>query len=124
MIGHGGLNITKQGIEFLKSKDILSLRKHNKISSSKAQKSSNSKAAITSLSSDDKPLFEALKSKRLEIAKAQKIPPYVVFHDKTLAEMATNKPKSNADLSKINGIGEVKIQRYGDEFLNIIAEAV
>jgi len=61
-----------------------------------------------------------LKSKRLEIAKAQNVPPYLVFHDKTLVEMIKVKPGSIEEMSEITGIGEAKIKRYGQVFLDIL----
>ncbi|MFN2259491.1 MAG: HRDC domain-containing protein, partial [Parasphingopyxis sp.] len=66
------------------------------------------------------PLFEALREKRKEIAAAAAVPPYVVFHDSTLREMAAAKPDSLAALSRVNGVGTKKLERYGDAFLEVI----
>jgi hypothetical protein len=63
-----------------------------------------------------------LRAKRLELAKAQNLPPYVIFHDKTLAEMAACRPRSLAKLAAIPGAGEVKLARYGEAFLAVINE--
>ena len=68
----------------------------------------------------EKDLLMLLKSKRLEIAKAQNVPPYLVFHDKTLVEMIKVKPGSIEEMSEITGIGEAKIKRYGQVFLDIL----
>ncbi len=63
------------------------------------------------------PLFEALRVTRREIAKEQGVPPYVVFHDATLREMAAFKPRSLHALGQISGVGARKLDAYGDAFL-------
>jgi ATP-dependent DNA helicase RecQ len=68
----------------------------------------------------DRPLFEKLRQLRLEVAKRLNVPPYVVFHDKTLKEMASRRPSSRAELLAIIGVGERKAKQFGDLFLEII----
>lgn len=70
----------------------------------------------------DHALFEKLRAKRMELAKAQGVPPYVIFHDKTLVEMATRSPRSFVELAAIPGIGAAKLGRYGEAFLKVINE--
>ena len=67
-------------------------------------------------------LFQALRSKRLALAKAQGVPPYVIFHDSTLMEMATARPRSLEAFAGLGGVGQAKLQRYGQAFLAAIAE--
>jgi ATP-dependent DNA helicase RecQ len=67
------------------------------------------------------PLFDALREKRKAIATENAIPPYVIFHDSTLREMASAKPGSLGALSRITGVGESKLARYGEDFLAVIA---
>ena len=74
----------------------------------------------TGLPPADDPLFEALRECRRELAKAAGVPPYVVFHDSTLREMAVLKPTSIAALSRISGVGTTKLERYGDAFVAVI----
>jgi len=62
----------------------------------------------------DRVLFELLRRKRKEIADRHKVPPYVIFSDKTLIEMATLFPQKRSSLLSINGVGEVKLKRYGN----------
>ncbi|MFN4088028.1 MAG: DNA helicase RecQ [Alphaproteobacteria bacterium] len=69
-------------------------------------------------------LFDALRSKRMELAKAQGVPPYVIFHDSTLAEMARQRPVTIDALGRIQGVGRAKLERYGDAFLEVIGAAV
>ena len=66
------------------------------------------------------PLFEALRAKRRELAEVANVPPYVVFHDATLREMAQIKPDSLSTLSKITGVGSRKLEAYGDAFLAVL----
>ena len=117
-IGHGSLKITPAGFEFLKERNPLSLRKHNeKIVTKKITK----KKTIQNITSEDQQqLFSALKNKRAELAKIQNVPPYIIFHDKTLIEFAIKKPNNIETMSSIIGVGQKKIELYGQEFLSII----
>ena len=65
----------------------------------------------------DRGLFEILRQRRKELADAQNVPPYVVFADKTLIEMATYFPQARASLGRIYGVGEAKLEKYGSAFL-------
>jgi ATP-dependent DNA helicase RecQ len=69
------------------------------------------------------PMFEALRSARREIATAASVPPYVVFHDSTLREIAEARPRSLAELARIQGVGAAKLERYGDAMLAAVAAA-
>ncbi|WP_174297954.1 DNA helicase RecQ [Sphingomonas bacterium] len=69
------------------------------------------------------PLFEALRLCRRDLAQAASVPPYVVFHDSVLREMASARPGSRAALARIAGVGERKLDAYGDAFLQVIREA-
>jgi DNA helicase II / ATP-dependent DNA helicase PcrA len=71
----------------------------------------------------DEPLFAALKAWRRERAKADGVPAYVVFHDRTLQEIARRRPDSVAALSAVSGVGPAKLERYGDELLATLARA-
>ena len=73
------------------------------------------------VSPSDQPLFEALRAWRSGEAKAQHVPPYVIFHDRTLAEIAAARPATRATLGRINGVGEGKLARYGDAVLAAVA---
>jgi ATP-dependent DNA helicase RecQ len=115
----GGLKITPQGQAFLKNKETLRLRKFT--GKPKAAYSGQAKTAVTFDNEMDRDLFAALKVARLELAREQNVPPYVIFHDRTLRELAIQKPNSLFALSSISGVGEKKMERYGDIFLQVIA---
>ena len=69
------------------------------------------------------PLFDALRDCRRELAKAQGVPPYVIFHDATLREMALLKPHDRSALAMVSGVGERKLEAYGEAFLAAIRNA-
>jgi ribonuclease D len=117
--GHGGLSISPEGRLFLREKPSLSLRVLKK---AKPERKSARRQAAQAFPAADRALFDRLRAKRLELAKTQNVPPYVIFHDKTLAEMAARRPRSVAELGAIPGAGEVKLARYGEAFLKVINE--
>ncbi|MCC6952657.1 MAG: HRDC domain-containing protein, partial [Deltaproteobacteria bacterium] len=88
----------------------------------KGGKPSGSRPSASLPSGVDKTLLDRLKQKRLTLAKAQNLPPYIIFHDKTLLEMASVKPRSLDELSRISGVGEHKLARYGSAFLEILLD--
>jgi ATP-dependent DNA helicase RecQ len=67
-------------------------------------------------------LFQNLRALRLKLAKAQNVPPYVIFHDTTLIALAKARPRSLDDMSGIPGIGSAKLSRYGEVFLKAVNE--
>jgi ATP-dependent DNA helicase RecQ len=69
------------------------------------------------------PLFEALRETRRGLAAEAGVPPYVIFHDSTLREIAAARPASLSDLGKISGVGRTKLDRYGDAMLSTVAAA-
>ncbi|MBU6140756.1 MAG: DNA helicase RecQ [Proteobacteria bacterium] len=115
--GFGALKITEAGREFLQQKKTIQMRKY---SAKKSPKKTKVSVGLSGGSEDD--LFAKLKAKRLEIAREQKVPPYVVFHDKTLVEMVKLRPQSLNDLTKISGVGEAKMKKYGEIFLELVRE--
>lgn len=68
-------------------------------------------------------LFEKLRALRLEIAKEEKVPPYIVFSDKTLTHMCIVRPKSKAEMLSVSGVGEFKYTKYGERFLKCLKES-
>ncbi|HEV2532601.1 DNA helicase RecQ [Phenylobacterium sp.] len=85
----------------------------------KVRRPRKGREALT-LAPHDQPLFEALRAWRGAEAKAQHVPPYVIFHDRTLAEIAAARPAARAALVRLNGVGEGKLARYGDAVLEVV----
>ncbi|MCL9797641.1 HRDC domain-containing protein, partial [Frankia sp. AgKG'84/4] len=79
------------------------------------------RAAPVELPADVAPVFEALRAWRAATAKEQGVPAYVIFHDATLREIATHRPAALADLAGINGVGENKLAKYGQQILDVLA---
>jgi ATP-dependent DNA helicase RecQ len=117
--GHGGLKITPEGHRFLKEKQTLPLRLPRKGAS--GGRAERAKRTTDILESDaDKALFARLKALRLSIARAGNLPPYVIFHDKTLLAMALYKPADRIAFGQMPGIGQSKLDKYAAAFLAVI----
>ena len=114
---YGALVLTGQSRPLLRGEIELRLREDRKL---KTEKKKRRDTAAT-LAPTDQPLFEALRTRRKEIADQLDLPPYVIFHDATLRQMAEHRPQTEAELLSISGVGEAKLARYGSEFLEVIA---
>jgi len=118
--GYGGLRLAGDARAVLRGERQVSLR-HDPVSSGKAR-TRKSRAALAALQRrEDIELFEALREHRLDLARRQNVPPYVIFSDRSLIEMSLLRPQSRGALSAVHGVGAVKLERYGGEFLEIIA---
>lgn len=113
--GYGGLSLNEKCRPLLRGEENLAVRKYQKPS-----KTSTGRSAITLDNPDDEALFSLLKSARLEMAKSQNIPPYVIFHDKTLLEMIKLKPSTLLAFGEIQGVGDRKLEKYGPIFLELL----
>jgi ATP-dependent DNA helicase RecQ len=108
---YGVLKITDKGEKVLFGRQKLSVAKRENKSESKV---------TVDFGKGDENLFIALKSLRLEIARKKRVPPYMIFSDKTLREMCIYLPRNKNSFIEINGVGQVKLDSYGDKFLNCI----
>ncbi len=116
--GHGGMHISQAGRTFLKEKHMIQLRFYPKMAVRKKET-----AATRGISSDlpvDNQLLNALKAMRQRLAKEQNVPAYVILHDKTLKDIAQQKPTSKEALLTMHGIGQAKLDRYGDKVLEVL----
>ncbi len=119
MDAHGAIKITQEGVDFLKTKPALLLRLDPKsVGGASSNSSTNTDPALMLERECDQTLFMALKALRMNIAKENNVPPYVVFHDKTLIEMVLFKPSNLAAMSNIPGVGKSKLDKYGQLFLD------
>ncbi|WP_024294341.1 DNA helicase RecQ [Lacrimispora indolis] len=89
----------------------------------KSKKNKMSAASGAGLSEKDEELFETLRALRMEIAKEEKVPPYIVFSDKTLVHMCMVKPKTKEEMLSVSGVGEFKYEKYGERFLVCVKES-
>ena len=113
---HGALRMTDEALPILKGEASIRLRRD---SIKAASKFSPSVKAL--VSEEDAPLLSALKAKRRGLAETARVPAYIVFNDKTLIEMAQVRPKTLDDMARISGIGTKKLDRFGQDFLQVIA---
>jgi len=124
---YGVLKLAPKAWPLLKRGEIpqtVMLRKlHKPLKSKKKKSSAASRVLLESLSPLDQTIFELLRELRSKLAKDQNVPPYVIFPDKTLTEMAIIKPASNGQMLDISGVGETKLSRYGDAFLDAIRQS-
>ena len=79
-------------------------------------------AALADGAAGDTALFEALRRRRSELAKEQRVAAYVVFADKTLIDMARRKPATAFEMGAVHGVGEAKLRQYGEVFLDVIRQ--
>ena len=113
--GHGALQLTEKCRPLLRGETMLKLRKQRR-----PEKSETKKRTESTLQPRHQPLFEAMRALRLRIAQEQEVPPFVIFHDSTLREMAVQRPESLERMRLISGVGDTKLQRYGNPFLKVI----
>jgi ATP-dependent DNA helicase RecQ len=117
--GHGTLVLADPARPLLRGETSFEVRSRQK--AEKTTKSKRTSRQAVDVAPADQGLFDALKGLRRELAAKAKVPPYVICHDRTLAELAATKPASPGDLAAINGLGAAKIERYGAAMLATIA---
>jgi ATP-dependent DNA helicase RecQ len=119
----GVLKITDKGRKFLKDPFKITLFKNHDYTNIKREDEEVEQIVNTAHAYDEN-LFSMLKSLRKSVAKHKGIPPYVVFQDPSLEEMATTFPCTLEDLQKINGVGHGKALKFGKEFVDLIGKYV
>lgn len=115
---HGGLRMTERARPILRGEESVKLRRDT------IRAAKNGNVVRTLVSEEDAPLLSALKAKRRALAEAADVPAYIIFNDKTLIEMAQVRPKTLDDFAKVGGVGSKKLERYGKDFLEVIAGEV
>jgi ATP-dependent DNA helicase RecQ len=121
--GYGTWSVTEAGRGVLKGHASVTLRRDTlKPATRKAARAVANAVALADGAEGDAGLFEALRRRRSELAKEQRVAAYVVFADKTLIDMARRKPATAAEMSAVHGVGEAKLRQYGDVFLDVIRQ--
>jgi ATP-dependent DNA helicase RecQ len=119
--GHGGMRLAGDAAKVLRGERAVEL--HHDPTPARGPRRPKGAKAPTGLTGDaDRDLFEALRAKRRELAKANGLAPFMVFPDRTLIELAARKPADGAALETIHGIGQAKRERWGEDFLRVIRE--
>ena len=120
----GVLRTSERGEKFLKKPHVIELaRDHDFTTAIDEEEESPEKGPVNTKAYDVK-LFEILKTLRKKIAKEKNLPPFVIFQDPSLEEMATTYPTTKEDLAQVNGVGMGKVNKFGQEFLEEIQKYV
>lgn len=112
----GGLALTEKCRPLLKGQDTIAFRKDP------AQKTSKKLSQAPLPDDIDVGIWEALRAHRRVLAEIQGVPPYVIFHDSTLQAMAEQMPSTLAEFGALPGVGERKLEKYGDGFLQVLRQ--
>ena len=125
MEAHSALVITEAGQQFLREKTPIALRLDEKPERAKQRLAAKASVADAALAAPgDRELLQVLKTLRMAIAKEHNLPPYVIFHDKTLIDMVVIKPETMDQLAMVHGVGQSKLEKYGAVFLKAIRDAI
>jgi len=126
--GYGGLMLTERARPVLRGEEELHLRQET-LSRPAKRKKTKKTASVAALADDEtlnteanQALFESLRELRRRIATEQELPPYVIFHDKTLAAMVVHRPVTAEQFLSLSGVGEAKLKRYGESFMALIRQ--
>ena len=115
---HGALRLSESCRPILRGEQSLCLRRDAETKTVREPRSS----AVRFAAPADEELFQALRALRRRLADEQDVPPYIILLDSALMEMVQRRPRSRIELSRIAGIGERKLELYGDRFLSVIHE--
>lgn len=120
MAGFGSVLLTSTSMSILRGEQTIALRKDSEVVRTKSKKSSPKRDSKISTPAPKDTLWQSLKNKRLELAREQGVPPYVIFHDSSLIEIHEKKPRTLSEFATISGVGLKKLERYGDAFIKVI----
>lgn len=112
---HGGLSLGPEARSVLKGERAVAIAQP-----SKAKRRKRSNGSVPNPVAD--PLFEALRARRSELAKANGVPAYIIFHDSVLRAFAAERPDTLGQMGELQGVGEKKLETWGGEFLEVLRE--
>ncbi|WP_072477884.1 DNA helicase RecQ [Amycolatopsis australiensis] len=118
---YGSLVLTEASAEVLSGDRQVMLRREPERPAAAKARSAKRAAAAADMPAEAAPLFERLRAWRAGVAKEQGVPAYVIFHDATLRQIATQRPSSLAELGTVSGVGENKLAKYGEGVLEALA---
>ncbi|MCQ3830433.1 DNA helicase RecQ [Microbulbifer elongatus] len=116
------LQLTEQCRPVLRGEESVQLRTLPKAAKATGKPDSGRSRAAVEISEQDRPLWDALRGLRKSLAEELGVPPYVVFHDATLREMLSARPRNEQEMLAVSGIGDSKLARFGEPFLKLLAE--
>lgn len=118
--GHGAVRLTEAARPVLKGAEALHLRELT--SGGSARSTRRQQRVLAEIAEHDKSLWKALRQLRKQLSELAGVPAYIVFNDNTLADMIAIKPRDHEEMAMVSGVGEHKLEKYGDEFLQVIRE--
>lgn len=118
---YGVLALGKGSGPVLRGEESVPMRHEPAARATRSTRSASS-AAVVDLPAAAEPVFQSLRAWRAAVAKEQGVPAYVVFHDATLKQIATDAPTTLDALSAVSGVGEAKLERYGRQILDTLIE--
>ena len=119
--GYGSIRLTGDSRPVLRGDVEVLMRRDVRPTAAKARPRRRERESPPDPATWDEALWDALRTRRAELATAQGVPPYVIFHDSTLHEMIARRPRTPDDFSRLIGVGDTKLRRYGTDFLAVIA---
>ena len=114
--GYGALKLTETCRPYLRGEVPLHLRKD---AAKSAERTRRSKPQVAEA---DRQLWEALRARRKQLAEEEGVPPYAIFHDATLMDMLALRPRDRYEMAAVSGVGDRKLEAYGDAFLTVLEE--
>ena len=119
--GYGALRLGERARGILR--DEVEVRVREDVSEVKSAARRRGSSVPETVAPADEPVWERLRECRKRLADEQGVPPYVIFHDRTLRDMLARRPGTLAAMLEVSGVGEAKLERYGAAFLDALAEA-
>lgn len=116
--GYGAIQLNKNSRPLLRGEVELPLRRD--FLSARKSKVRKTERKVTVVNAEDSELWDALRDCRKRLADDNNVPPYVIFHDSTLMQMAADKPQTSAAFLEIGGVGQTKLERYGSAFMEVV----
>ncbi len=116
---YGALRLTPRSRPLLRGEERIRLREDPPPKRAVAK---TARAPAYEIPAEDEPLWEALRELRMKLCREADVPPYVIFHDSTLREMVRLRPSSPQELLALQGVGEKKLERYGEAFLGVLRD--
>ena len=118
---YGGVSMTAQGKDLLRGAAEFSYRPMAVGKAARIPHAAKGKQAEQSLSESDMDMLTRLKAARTELAQEQNVPAFMIFHDKSLRDMARKRPKNIGEMSSIHGVGKAKLDKFGAVFLDVMS---
>ena len=118
--GYGSLRLTPAARPVLRGETSVELRRDARAPAQRRGAREARDRVRSALRPENQALFDALRARRRELAESQGVPPYVIFHDASLVEMAERQPRSLAEFAEVPGVGSAKLERYGAMFIDLI----